>query len=636
MKGNLLPYAKNYIELFAFSGAERQKIMDNILENKPKPPSPSPKIDPRTGLPIDINAALRIDHDPVKQNAAPPFNSNALIDPGGLGLNHRGNTFIQNNMDQTPSEYSFTTNNSDQGYITTPGSGSFHGHNMSGNHFNSNNNQFNAGFGGNNSGNRNHYGKSGPPFGNPPGGSNYGSTPGSFGNTPSNSSFGGTPMSFDSGMQQTPSTPQTPMPYGNSNMKNDFPNVNDSVNKNRGRNFHNRDRRDSYNNRERRDSYNSYNRDNRERNKDNEYNRRKNSDWNRDRHGRDRDRNRRDWRNDRNDWKNERDDWSRDRDRNRHRDNRDSRDRDRNRNDFRDNREEPTTPTFRNKPVDHTPAFPPPPPQEEMHTPAPVFTPPAPKPPPVVSPPPQMPAQTPPKETKEEEEPRSMSLDSRIQSLLSGFKSPEPERPKTPPPAKLAPTDVYNQSPHDIANQQMYDSNPQLMVANGNMYADIPVPGQQQQDDDDRMSLDSTGSAGEPGAIEVNPANTSVPPPPLIPSQIQNSPAQVQSWQQQNDLGSNYIQGYMNSYPGGQFNQNFVNQFNNDLNNQRFDILPKDPKEEADKQEMTFEKVLEDFVKELKEIMTKDLCKKMVETSAFKSYEQWWDTEESKTKVSIT
>ena len=595
------------------------------MENKPKPPSP--KTDPRTGLQVDLNAALRIDHDPVNQSAAQPFNSNALMDPGGLGLNHRGNTFMQNNMEQTPSDYSFSTNTSDQGYMTTPGSSSYRGHNNQ--QFNNNNNQFNTGFGGNNNsyGNRSQFGKGDPRYGNAQG-SNFGNTPGSFGNTPSgNSSFGGTPISFDSGMQQTPSTPQTPMPYATNDMKNDFPNVNDNNSRNRGRNFPNRDRRDSYNNRERRDSYNSYNRDNRDRNKDNEYNRRKNSDWNRDRHGRDRDRNRRDWKNDRNDYKNERDEWGRDRDRNRHREGRDSRDRDRNRSDYRDHREEPSTTNFRNKPADHGPAFPPPPPQEETHPPAPVFTPPAPKLPPVVSPPPQIPLQPPSKE-KEEEDTRSMSLDSRIQSLLSGFKSPEPERPKTPPMVKAPPPDMYTQSPQNVPNQQMYDPNQQLMVSNG-MYNDVPIPGQAMQDDDDRMSLDSTGSTGVPGAIEVNSADTSVPPPPLIPSQMPNSTAQVQTWQQQN------LQGYMNNYPGGQFNQNFVNQFNNDLNNQRFESLklPKDPKEEADKHEVTFEKVLEDFVKELKEIMTKDLCKKMVETSAFKSYEDWWDSEETKTKV---
>lgn len=669
---------KLYFEIrrISFSGGERQKIMDNKLENKPesKPKPPSPKTDPRTGLPADVNAALRIDHEPVVLNTVSAFNSNTLLDPGGLGLNPRSSAFLPNNLEQTPSEYSYSTNHSDPGYMTTPSSGSYHGH--GGNQFPSSNNQVNAaGFGSNNSsyGNRTQFSKGGPPYGNTPGGSSYGtgSTPGvsSFGNTPGgNSSFGGTPMSYDSGVPQTPATPQTPMPPGMNNMKNDFPSTNNGNNRNRGsRNPHERPRRDSYNERERRDSYNSYNRDNRETNsynrdrtKDNEYNRRKNNDWNRDRRdGRDRDRNRRDWKNERDNWNSnertdswnnerdtrnnerdtwnsERNDWSRDRDRNRHRDNRG--DRDRNRNDYRDNRdnrEEPSTPSFRNKPVlEQTPAYLPPLPQNEVLTP--VFTSPSPKPPvpPVISPPPQIPLQLPAKDTKEEEEPRSMSLDSRIQSLLSGFKSPEPAKPKSPPPVKQSSTDIYGQSPHNGSNSQMYDPNPQIMAVNGSGYQEASVP-VTQQDDDDRMSLDSTGSAGEPGAIEVNPADTSVPPPPLIPTQMVSSAGQVQNWQQQNDIGSNYMPGYMNNYPAAQFNQNFVNQFNNDLNNQIFESLkPKtDPKEEADKHEVTFSEVLENFVTELKDIMAKDLGKKMVETSAFKSYDQWWDREENKTKV---
>ncbi|KAL4223429.1 Histone-lysine N-methyltransferase setd1b [Mactra antiquata] len=594
-------------------GAERQKIMDNILDNKPKPPSPTPKIDPRTGFAMDINSALRIDHDPRPQPAVPPiFNSNAMLDPGGIGLKPPVNSFMPpNNIEQTP-------NHLDTGYLSTPSSGGFHGNSIPGNQFNSVNNQFNMGFGANNSGigGRNQFGgKGGPQFGSTPGSNSFGGTPGlgSIGNTPSgNGSFGGTPMSYDSGVPPTPITPQTPQPHG---MKNDFSNSNDNNNRNRGRNFHSRERRDSYNNRERRDSYNSYNRD---RNKDNEYNRHRNNDWNRDRHGRDRDRNDRDrnWR----DRKNERDDWGRDRDRNRHRDRGD-----RNRNEYsRDPREDSN---LRNKPVDHVATYPqPPPPHEEVPSQAPVYTPPAPKPPPVLSPPPVIPLQTPPTDVKEEEDTRSMSLDSRIQSLLSGFKSPEPARPKTPPMVKPRVVDNRYPSPHE-------DNTSQLTSTNGSIYpADIPVPGSQ-QDDDDRMSLDSNGSAGEPTAIEVVPTDTSVPPPPLIASQLPSSGGSVTNWQQQNDLNTNYLPGYMNNYSGGTFNQTFVNQFSNDINNQRFEKLKmKDPKEEADKHEVTFNEVLENFVKELKEIMTKDLCKKMVETSAFKSYEQWWDMEEQKLK----
>lgn len=557
---------------------------------------PSPKIDPRTGM--DIASALHIDHDPPVPNAGHMLNSTGMVDPSGIGINQAAqNTFMPPDMEQTPSDYSYGTNHSDAGYMSTPGSGSIHGNSMVGGQFNNNNSHFNqqfhggAGMGRGGYGNRNQMGfGKGPGFGNTPNaGSFYGNTPGSSsfsGSTPSN--FTNTPMSFDSGVPPTPGTPQTPQPP----MKNDF-NIND--NRNRGRNFPNRERRDSYNNRdnrERRDSYNNRDRNN----KDNDWNRHRNNDWGRDRYGRgDRDRNRRDMRNDR-------DSWNRDRDNknNRYRDR--ERDRNRNdRNDFRNIRDNDVT-IPRNKPNDLAPVYPPPPPpEEEIHAPTPIFTPPAPKPqpPPLVIPPPQVPPPQPQltPEAKEEEETRSMSLDSRIQSLLSGLKSPEPARPKTPPAIK--PT-LPCQSPH------LYDSSSQALVGN------IPVP----QDDDDRMSLDSTGSAGEPGSIEVNQTNTAIPPPLIPPSDLQN----------------NFMPpGYMNNFPpGGQFNQNFVNQMNNEINDQK---LVQDPKEEADKHEITFTDVLENFVKELKEIMKKDLCKKMVETSAFKTYEAWWDREEEKTKV---
>lgn len=566
---------------------------------------PSPKIDPRTGM--DIASALHIDHDPPVQNTGPVFNS--MIDPGGIGLNQPPqNPYLPSDMEQTPSDFSYG-NHSDAGYLSTPGSG-IHGNNMSAGQYNNNNNQYNAhfqgGMGRGGFGNRNHmgFGKGSNAYGNGPNASsNFGNTPGSSsftGSTPA-SSFGNTPLSFDSGVPPTPVTPQTPQPP----MKNDF-NMNENR---RGRNGP-RERRDSYNNsynnRERRDSYNKRDRNNKE---SDWGNRHRNNDWGRERFGRDHDRNRRDGRNERDNWNRERDNRN-----NRYRD----RERDRNRNDrgdFRNNRDNEIS-TPRNKPNDLAPVFPPPPPpEEEIRAPAPIFTPPpVPQPPPVTLPPPPQTQTTP--EKKEEEDTRSMSLDSRIQSLLSGFKSPEPARPKTPPPA------VKQTPPGHSPATHIFDSSSQGHVGN------IPVP----QDDDDRMSLDSTGSGGEPGAIEVNQTNTAVPPPLVMPSsEMPNSTTQVMNWQQQNDLQNNYMPpGYMNNFSAGQYNQNFVNQMNNEMNDQRF---VNDPKEEADKHEITFTDVLENFVKELKDIMCKDLCKKMVETSAFKTYETWWDREEEKTKV---
>ena len=51
------------------------------------------------------------------------------------------------------------------------------------------------------------------------------------------------------------------------------------------------------------------------------------------------------------------------------------------------------------------------------------------------------------------------------------------------------------------------------------------------------------------------------------------------------------------------------------------------------RQDCRFTIVLESFVKELKLVMQNDLCKKMVEVSAFKLLESWWDGEERQFKV---
>jgi hypothetical protein len=77
------------------------------------------------------------------------------------------------------------------------------------------------------------------------------------------------------------------------------------------------------------------------------------------------------------------------------------------------------------------------------------------------------------------------------------------------------------------------------------------------------------------------------------------------------------------------YNQNYFNQYNNVINNQQ-SVQNQVDDEKLDK---TFSSVLDKFVKELKEIMQKDMCKKMVESSAFKSFDSWWTTNETRTKV---
>ncbi|XP_078681941.1 histone-lysine N-methyltransferase SETD1B-like isoform X2 [Branchiostoma floridae x Branchiostoma belcheri] len=59
------------------------------------------------------------------------------------------------------------------------------------------------------------------------------------------------------------------------------------------------------------------------------------------------------------------------------------------------------------------------------------------------------------------------------------------------------------------------------------------------------------------------------------------------------------------------------------------------PAEKVDPHKATIDGVMERVVWELKEIMRKDLNRKMVESSAFKAFEAWWDMEEEKTKVPV-
>lgn len=48
-----------------------------------------------------------------------------------------------------------------------------------------------------------------------------------------------------------------------------------------------------------------------------------------------------------------------------------------------------------------------------------------------------------------------------------------------------------------------------------------------------------------------------------------------------------------------------------------------------------FDTALEDLIDDLKNIMNKDLCKRMVTQSAFKFFENWWHREEDNTKVPV-
>ena len=621
-------------------------MLDEILDEGPKMPKPpSPKLDPRSGLSYAQQQALHIDHGPPLPPEPEPYNTGPMdhgMPPGIPPI--PGNPFLPpNEFEQTPSDYSYSTaNHSDQGYLSGTSGSSFSQDNFGRNQF-QNNSQFGGtpGFGGGNQGghfdfnNRSQIPPPQSPFVKP--------------------GFGSTPMSYDSSMsQQTPITPQTPQP----------------LMQNEGQPFDNRDR--GGRNRDRRDRDRGSN----SKFQDFDRNKSRNSDWNRDRDrfnrdSRDRDKSRRDW-------KYERDNEYNRRERDRERDRNRNSDRDRRRNDFRepriDEREKSREKIVEKEIPKEEPFVPEPPP--------PVFTP-------------------KPAEPKEEDEPRSMSLESRIQSLLSGFRSPEPAKPpkeETPPPvtpksSKAPPlppsedaqsgfekldtvsdskvqnsyidnkTPVYNETP--AYNQTpLYNeySNPTASVSyhgstpshdsnqawssnypNGTLPVNSVQP---PQDDEDRMSLDSNDSGGGNTSIEINPQamkpDVPVVPPPLmsIPTSF-NSNLQQPPWPQSSansfDMGNfSHTQNTgidTFNYMGGTFNQNYINQYNNDLNNMENE---EELEEEHEKTEVTFCSVLDDFVQELKEILSKDLCKKMVENSGFKYYDRWWDREEEKTKVSIS
>ena len=534
-----------------------------------------------------------------------------------------GNPYLPpNEFEQTPSDFSFSTNHSDTGYLSgTSGSG------FGRNQF-PNSGQFGGNFGGGNQsgqfdfGNRSQIPPPQSPFVKP-------------------GQFGSTPMSYDSGMsQQTPLTPQTPHP------QTPQPLVQNEV---QDRLFDNRDR-------------GSRNRDKRDWDRGNDRNRHKNNDWNRDRNrynrdSRDRDKGRRDWKNERdNEYSRRERERERERERNR------NTERDKRRNDFKDARNDERE-NSREKIVEKEI------PKEEPYV------------EPYIPPTPPPPTFTPkPAEPKEEDEPRSMSLESRIQSLLSGFRSPEPAKPQskeeTPPPAtsKTAPlphsenaqsgfeksdsgsdlvslnktpvyndTPVYNQTPNEYSTGHDSSQGWPNNFPNG----PIPVNSQVSLDDEDRMSLDSNESGGGNASIEINSVavkpDISVPPPlmsiPIKPPWPQSSASSFElgSFPPPQNVNINNFDGTFN-YMSGPYNHNYMNQFNNDLNNADIEMseeIGEFQREKERRTEKTFGSVLEDFVDELKEILMKDLCKKMVENSGFREYDRWWDMEEEKRKVKV-
>lgn len=132
------------------------------------------------------------------------------------------------------------------------------------------------------------------------------------------------------------------------------------------------------------------------------------------------------------------------------------------------------------------------------------------------------------------------------------------------------------------------DFKPKPMFLEESLNDDTDVHIEDKNTEDDRMSLDSVSSGDE--RLEVNTSDV--------------------SQQTFNGMWQNHQSGF-----------------------DHLGMFISDYESDTDYVTQLFSLVLSDFVKELKSIMQRDICKKMVETSAFKYFEKWWDQQEEKHKV---
>ncbi|KAL8576109.1 hypothetical protein ACOMHN_001459 [Nucella lapillus] len=154
-------------------------------------------------------------------------------------------------------------------------------------------------------------------------------------------------------------------------------------------------------------------------------------------------------------------------------------------------------------------------------------------------------------------------------------------------------------------------------------------------DDDDRMSLSSISSGEE--KLQVNP--------PQGTTNLNSSGMGCfahNSWQQQQQQQSQTI-GYgagfncgggfpSTTIVNGPFEPGFTPAVPDSVREQSVKVEEEVKKyeEESMQQSRKFATVLNSFIRELKAVMHKDLCKKMVEVSAFKTLEKWCDSESQK------
>ncbi|KAK3592640.1 hypothetical protein CHS0354_034716 [Potamilus streckersoni] len=669
----------NIINVFIDTlGKERQRLINEVLEGKPKmlrPPSPS--FDPR-GRSLSF-ASTSSGFDLAANNTSAEFEMDAY-DPEAyepamneLDFTKQENTvFPPHNFGQTPSDYT------ESGYFSGTPMSETYGQNQHQN----NSNQFDMSY--NNRG-KFHFGSSTHQIGrnqtpnHPPG------TPGSF-NPP-------TPSPFSSSGNLTPQTSQPPpLPPETQDHTPSFFRPSDGRDRDRlGRNRNEERDNSRYRDRDWKSRNSDWNRNRdyqRGNSHDSGWNKQRDSEW---RRSQDSDSNRsysqdcgyergdRNRHKDKDKFRTSRD-WERE-DRNRDREKEKERDTDR---ELGRNREKQDKIQTRDKILDVEKS-------KKEKTPTKMST---------------------------DDEPRSMSLESRIQSLLQGsglvedLGSPQVSKPikhepkVSPPPMKrqtshpssipslpsdsdedsrkstgtpgynmktmhikaepqipdnFHPTPIYGSVAQDRAYQTNSSGNFPMEPTNNFDFGRNSVhtwPAQNeiqnlqssigQEDEDDHMSLDSTGSGVEETTIEVNPPMG--PMGNLSDSRLMNVSNHFgNQWQQptsQNAFLNNYqnqisqgnnVNNFSN-FLGSTFNQNFCDQYSSFIPSQSLSGSPNfqqgnvQQQGDTDPYCGTFVSVLDNFVKELKHIIHRDLCKKMVENSAFKTYEGWWDSEEHKTK----
>ena len=234
------------------------------------------------------------------------------------------------------------------------------------------------------------------------------------------------------------------------------------------------------------------------------------------------------------------------------------------------------------------------------------------------------------------DEPR-LDLDSRIQSLLGGFQASSPERepenhssaPPLPPGGDAPPLPPNGAPPLPSDPPPM----PPAPGVNGSLDNRLTqfskVFMSNGVGEDDRMSL-SSGNSGDHERIELHPNHMPPLPMPPPPMGMPPMPPPLPMWSNANSSNQAfpgpipphpmYSHGFMPPH-------HFLDPHQQALLQQRqletFTDLDRDA-------EKTFRDVLEEVIDQLKVIMKKDLCKKMLQGTAFKTFDSWYEREMQK------